>query len=132
MALMLDKKTSKKLENRLNEFKEYGMTLYYLLEENRTSMKDLENIFFSKDDEKSSFIYSKILKHTKPSDLNKAFEKYKNSENSDNLDENVLKKHLNVIYTKKIIDLINKECSDTIDKTYVNTYDYLITNIVNK
>ena len=132
MALMLDKKTSKKLENRLNEFKEYGMTLYYLLEENRTSIKDLENIFFSKDDEKSSFIYSKILKHTKPSDLNKAFEKYKNSENSDNLDENVLKKHLNVIYTKKIIDLINKECSDTIDKTYVNTYDYLITNIVNK
>ncbi|MBR1386670.1 MAG: hypothetical protein IJ568_07565 [Bacilli bacterium] len=132
MALMLDKKTSKKLENRLNEFKEYGMTLYYLLEENRTSMKDLENIFFSKDDEKSSFIYSKILKHTKPSDLNKAFEKYKNSENSDNLDENVLKKHLNVIYTKKIIDLIKKECSDTIDKTYVNTYDYLITNIVNK
>jgi hypothetical protein len=43
MALIADKKTSKKLENRLNEFSKLGMTLYYLLEEGRASITDLEN-----------------------------------------------------------------------------------------
>ena len=33
MALLTDKTTTKKLENRLSEFTEYGMTLYYLFEE---------------------------------------------------------------------------------------------------
>ena len=56
MALLTDKTTKKKLENRLTEFTEYGMTIYYLLEEERTNIKDLESIFFSQDDEKSSFI----------------------------------------------------------------------------
>ena len=57
MALIADKVTSKKLENRLDEFSKFGMTLYYLFEEGRININDLENIFFSHDDEKSSFIY---------------------------------------------------------------------------
>jgi hypothetical protein len=76
MALMADKQTSKMLENRFNEFTEYGMTLYYLLEEGRLNIKDLESILFSKDDEKSSFIYGKILKHTKPNDFKDSYNKY--------------------------------------------------------
>lgn len=129
MALLVDKKTSQKLETRLNEFSEYGMTLYYLLEEGRTNIKDLESILFSSDDEKSSFIYGKVMKHMKPSDLKKSFEKYSINYPQDNIDETDYKKDLNIIYTKKIIDTVIKESKENIDKTYVNTYAYLLTNI---
>ena len=46
MALLTDKYTTETLENRLNEFSEYGMTLYYLFEEGRTNIDDLSNLFF--------------------------------------------------------------------------------------
>ena len=126
MALMTNKTTSKKLENRLVEVSEYAMTLYYLLEEGRTSLKDLESIFFSKDDEKSSFMYGKVLKHMSPSDLKKSYEKYSQSDTA--LDT----KGLNLLYTKKIIDLVIDKSTDQIDKTYINTYNYLLTNLSNK
>lgn len=130
MALITDKMTSKKLETRLFEFKEYGMTLYYLLEEGRTNVKDLESIFFSKDDEKSSFIYGKIMKHIKPSDLTDSYEKYSvDYPNSEKIDEKEYKKNLNIIYTQKIIDLLINEPNEKIDKTYINTYKHLLTNI---
>lgn len=130
MALLTDKTTKKKLENRLTEFTEYGMTIYYLLEEERTNIKDLESIFFSQDDEKSSFIYGKIMKHIKPSDLKKSYDKYSGDyRKNDNEDESLYKKELNIIYTKKIIDLILEKTNDLIDKTYINTYKYLLANI---
>lgn len=125
MALMTNKTTSKKLENRIVEVSEYAMTLYYLFEEGRASLKDLESIFFSKDDEKSSFTYGKILKHMNPSDLKMSLEKYGQSDTND------IKK-LNLLYTKKIIDLVLDNATDQIDKTYINTYNYLLTNLSNK
>ena len=100
MALLTDKYTTETLENRLNEFSEYGMTLYYLLEEGRTNVDDLSNLFFSKDDEKSIFTYGKIMKRMKPIDLEDSFNKYKDSY------PNNSKKDLNIIFTKKIIDLV--------------------------
>ena len=129
MGLMTDKKTSKMLENRFNEFTEYGVTLYYLLEEGRLNIKDLESIFFSKDDEKSSFIYGKILKHTKPNDFKDSYNKYRISEGEKEIgDENTYKKNLNMLYTKKIIDLIVNQNKNKIDMTYVNTYNHLLAN----
>lgn len=129
MGLMTDKKTSKMLENRFNEFTEYGVTLYYLLEEGRLNIKDLESIFFSKDDEKSSFIYGKILKHTKPNDFKDSYNKYRISEGEKEFgDENTYKKNLNMLYTKKIIDLIVNQNKNKIDMTYVNTYNHLLAN----
>ena len=44
MALLTDKYTTETLENRLNEFSEYGMTLYYLFELGRTNIDDLSNL----------------------------------------------------------------------------------------
>ena len=125
MALMTNKTTSKKLENRLVEVSEYAMTLYYLFEEGRASLKDLESIFFSEDDEKSSFTYGKVLKRVNFNDLKKSFEKYSQSDTNDT-------KKLNLIYTKKIIDLVLDNTTDQIDKTYINTYNYLLTNLSNK
>lgn len=125
MALMTNKTTSKKLENRLEEVSKYAMTLYYLFEEGRTSLKDLESILFSKDDEKSSFTYGKVLKHMNPSDLKKSYEKYVNEEKKE-------EKDLNLLYTKKIIELVIDKSTDQIDKTYINTYDYLLANLNNK
>ena len=127
MALLTDNTTSKMLEDRLNEFTEYGMTLYYLLEEGRLDIKDLESIFFSRDDEKSSCIYSKILRHTKPNDLTKSFERYSvDHPELNELDDRTAKKDLNIIYTKKILDLVTAKYSNKLDKTYINTYEHLL------
>ena len=125
MALMTNKTTSKKLENRLEEVSKYAMTLYYLFEEGRTSIKDLESILFSEDDEKSSFTYGKVLKHIKTSDLQKSYEKYVSEGMSAESD-------LNLLYTKKIIESVIDKSTDQIDKTYINTYDYLLANLNNK
>lgn len=122
MALLTDKYTTKTLENRLNEFSEYGMTLYYLLEDGRTSIDDLSNLFFSKDDEKTIFTYSKIMKKMKPIDLEDSFNKYKEDY------PNNSKKDLNIIFTKKLLDLVLEQKESIIDKTYINTYNYLLTN----
>lgn len=133
MPLLTDKKTTKKLENRLLEFIEYGMTIYYLYEEKRTNIKDLEDIFFSKDDEKSSFLYSKIMKHIKPNDLKKALERYSiNNKKEDNQEELKYKKELNIVYTEKIINILVDNKNEIIDKTYINTYNYLLANLKNK
>ena len=121
MALLTDKYTTETLENRLNEFSEYGMTLYYLFEEGRTNIDDLSNLFFSKDEEKTIFTYGKIMKRMKPIDLEESFNKYKENY------PNNSKKDLNIIFTKKIIDLVLEQ-NNTIDKTYINTYNYLLTN----
>lgn len=130
MALLVDKTTSKKLENRLSEFTGFGMALYYLFEKKRTNIKDLESIFFSEDDEKSSFIYKKIMKNLKPSDLKESYEKYSLiNPKKDGEDDSVYKKCLNILYTKKIINQIVCQTNDKIDKTYLNTYEYLLTNL---
>ena len=122
MALLTDKYTTETLENRLNEFSEYGMTLYYLFEEGRTNINDLSNLFFSKDDDMTIFTYGKIMKHMKPNDLEESFKKYSGNYPNNN------KKDLNIIFTKKLIDLVIDNQEDKIDKTYINTYNYLLSN----
>jgi hypothetical protein len=129
MALIADKMTSKKLENRLGEFSKFGMTLYYLLEEGRASINDLESFFFSPDDEKSCFIYGKLIRRVKPNDLKLSFDKYScEYPNVECLDSCKYQDNLNLIYTKKIINRILDDFYDKIDKVYVNTYNYLLIN----
>ena len=129
MALIADKVTSKKLENRLDEFSKFGMTLYYLLEEGRINIGDLENLFFSHDDEKSSFIYSKLIRHVNPKDIKMSFDKYSiENPNNDYLTKDIYQNNLNILYTKKLINTILNDSKDNIDKVYVNTYDYLLKN----
>lgn len=129
MALIADKSTSKKLENRLSEFSKFGMTLYYLLEEGRASISDLESIFFSTDDEKSCFIYGKLIRNVKPNDLKLSFDKYSiQYPNTECLENNEYQDNLNLIYTKKIINKILNDSNDNIDKIYINTYNHLLIN----
>ena len=129
MALIADKVTSKKLENRLDEFSKFGMTLYYLLEEGRINIGDLENLFFSHDDEKSSFIYSKLIRHVNPKDIKMSFDKYSiENPNNDYLTKDKYQNNLNILYTKKLINTILNDSKDNIDKVYINTYDYLLKN----
>ena len=98
MALIADKVTSKKLENRLDEFSKFGMTLYYLLEEGRINIGDLENLFFSHDDEKSSFIYSKLIRHVNPKDIKMSFDKYSiENPNNDYLTKDKYQNNLNIL-----------------------------------
>ena len=122
MALLTDKYTTKTLENRLNEFSEYGMTLYYLFENGRTNITDLKDLFFSNDEEKTIYTYGKIIRKIKLNDLEDSYNKYST------LYQNCNKKDLNLIFTKKIIDLVLENQKGLIDKTYVNTYNYLLAN----
>ncbi len=132
MALILDKTTSKKLENRLTEFSKFGMIFYYLFEEGRASISDLENIFFSHDDEKSCFIYGKLIKNINPKDMKLSFDRYsKDNPNLDGLEKAKYEEDLNIIYTKKILNTIVNDAKDKIDKVYINTYDYLLANGIN-
>ena len=62
------------------------------------------------------------MKHIKPVDIEYSLKKY--SVDYPNND----KENLNKIYTKKILDLVIESNSTLIDKTYVNTYNYLLTN----
>ncbi len=132
MALLVDKTTSIKLENRLKEFSEYAMTLYYLLEEERTTIKDIEMIFFSEDDEKSGFIYKKIMKRIKSGDLKSSFDRYSVNYENDCEDLDSFQRKLNLVYIEKLLDLVINKSVDTLDKTYINTYKHLLTKMKSK
>lgn len=119
--MILDKKKSKKLLNRLNEFTEYGATLYYLLEEGRADINDLKTLFFSSDDEKSVCTYGRIIKDINLDDVKISRNKY--SYHHPELDKN----ELNIIYTKKLIEEISSNSSGLIDRNYLDTYNYLLT-----
>ena len=127
MALIADKKTSTNLENRIDEFSKFGMTFYYLFEEGRISMLELENLFFSKDDDKSSFAYMNILRRIKQSDIDSSLSKYKSiCPNEKLLDETVYEANLNILYIKKLINTVLSTSKDRLDKVYINTYNYLL------
>ena len=58
----------------------------------------------------------------KPNDLQDSYNKYKD------VYPNNTKKDLNILFTKKIIDLVLEQQANKIDKTYINTYNYLLAN----
>ncbi len=124
--LITDKKTVMKLNERLTEFSKFGMTFHYLLEEGRISIKEIEDIFFSKDDEKSTFRYMNMMRRIMPSDLDAAFLRYQDDYPRGNLSEREHQDHLNLIFTGKIINEIASKHDCSIDKTYINTYNYLL------
>ena len=72
------------------------------------------------------------MKKIKPNDLTKSFERYSLFYPKDDKDDKTYKKDLNIKYTKKVIDIVISKSEDNIDKTYINTYDYLLTNINKK
>lgn len=129
MALITDKETTKKLNDRLNEFSAFGMTIYYLLENEKLELKTISDIFFAKDEDKAVLMYLKLMKMVTPEDMALAYEKYqKINPNNDDMPEDKYKEYLNVLYTSKIINKIATTNNFNIDKTYVNTYNYLIEN----
>lgn len=115
-----------KLNERLDEFSKFGMTFHYLLEQGKIAINEVEEIFFSKDDEKSTFRYMNIMKRVEPSDVMDAFLKYQDNYPKGELSEAEHANHLNMIFTSKIINEIVGKSETCIDKDYVNTYNYLI------
>ena len=129
MEKLIDNDTKKKLEDRLEEYSKYGTSLCYLLEEKRVKLKDFENVFFSKDDEKSCFVYGMILKQITNNDLNESYKRYSNLYPNKNNEENdTYIDSLNKVCTKNIIDEVSYYKGNKIDRLYVNTYNYLLAN----
>lgn len=129
MALITDKKVTKKLNDRLNEFSNFGMTLYFLLEEDKIKLKTISEVFFDEDEDKAVLMYLKLMKSIKKEDIENAYLKYsKMNPNTTNISEEKYKSYLNILYTSKIINKVALENNFCIDKTYVNTYNYLLEN----
>ena len=104
------------------------MTFHYLLEENRLSINEVEDIFFSKDDEKSAFRYMNMMKHIMPTDVENAFLRYQDDYPKGDMSDMEHMNRLNFIFTSKIINEIAGKCDTCVDKTYINTYNYLLDN----
>ena len=126
--LITDKKTTMKLNERLTEFSKFGMTFHYLLEEGRLAINEIEDIFFSKDDEKSTFRYMNMMRHIKPEDVENAFLRYQDNYPKGDMSDMEHASKLNFIFTGKIINEIAGKCDNSVDKTYINTYNYLLDN----
>lgn len=127
MALITDELTRKKLNNRLIEFKNFGMSLYYLLEEEKLDLKTISEMFFSDDEDKAVLMYLKLMKKIKPELEEEAYLKYSNINiNNTNMDNDKYKAYLNTLYTSKVIKVLSKDDNLCIDKDYINTYNYLI------
>lgn len=127
MALLTDKETEKDLSERLEEFTQFGMVLKYMLDIESIDISDLETIFFDTDREKATLIYSKMLQGIKNDYIEKAFSIYSMVyKNNDEMPSEEYSYYLNKCCINDIICDINK--SRKIDRTYFNTYDYLLNN----
>ena len=104
--LITDKQTTMKLNERLTEFSKFGMTFYYLLEKGKITIKEVEDIFFSKDDEKSTFMYINMMRKIMPEDVDDAFIKYQDDYPLESLTLDEHKNKLNLIFTSKIIIIL--------------------------
>ena len=127
MALLVDEETKKELKDRIDEFLKFGMVLNYMYDIDKISEDDLEKMFFSTDLEMSTIIYFKIIKKIDETYENIAYKIYSEEvEKNDDLDKDNELTYLNKYCLKKIISKLNN--IKNLDKTYVNTYNYLLSN----
>ena len=114
------------LTERLNEFSEFGMIFNYMLRNNEIELKDLETIFFDSDSEKVKLKYFTLVRDVKQSYFEEAFCLYSGYfPNVKSLSDSEYAKDLNKHCINEIISKIN-ENNKRIDKTYFNTYSYLL------
>ncbi|MDD6879013.1 MAG: hypothetical protein PUD59_02140 [bacterium] len=129
MALLTDKETEKDLNERLDEFLQFGMIFNYMIDIEIIDEEDIKKMLFSSDREQATIIYSKILKKMKENYSEKAYLIYSREyPNLKELDIELYKNYLNICCMKKIISKIQDK---KIDKTYLNTYNYLLSNNAN-
>ncbi len=125
MALLTDRNTEKDLSERLSEFVQFGMVLNYMLDIGTIELNDLERIFFDSDREKAILIYSRLLKEIKPDYLTESYSLYsKKYPNDEGLDSSEYSRYVNKCCVGEMINKISEK--DKLDKTYINTYDYLL------
>lgn len=125
MALLTNKQTEQDLKERLEEFLKFGMTLKYMLDIGSIDLSDIEKIFFDSDREKATLIYSRLLKAINPDYLNQSYTIYSHEyPNEECLEAKEYSEYLNRCCISDIIS--NFSNSKNIDKTYYNTYNYLL------
>ena len=114
------------LTERLKEFSEFGMIFNYMLEKSEIDLKDLETIFFDSDSEKVNLKYFTLVKGVKQSYFEEAFYLYSEYfPNVKSLNDGEYAKDLNKRCINEIISKINQN-NKRIDKTYLNTYSFLL------
>ncbi len=127
MALLTDKNTEKDLSERLSEFIQFGMIFNYMLDIGKINISDLDKLFFSTDRDKSILIYSNILKKIEPSYIDKAYTIYSHEyPNTYNYENDTYDQYINSCCINSLISKIASSDSIKIDKTYYNTYNFLL------
>ena len=128
MALLTDKQRKKDLSERLQEFSQFGMIFNYMLDIEKVDIDDLEKMFFSSDRDKASLMYTKILKGMKGEYFDKAYTLYSHEYPNDmNYGSDDYSLYLNKCCINNIISrIVENEKNGVMDKTYLNTYTYLL------
>ena len=127
MALLTDKNTEKDLSERLSEFVQFGMIFNYMLDIGRINISDLDKLFFSTDKDKSILIYSNLLKKIDSSYIDKAYAIYSHEyPNTYNYESDTYNQYINSCCINSLISKIASSDSIKIDKTYYNTYNFLL------
>lgn len=127
MALLTDKETKKDLSERLIEFGQFGMVFNYMLDEKNIELADLEKIFFDNNRDRATLMYTKLLSRMRPEYLDISYSKYSTLfPNQDCLNKTEYSEYLNRRCLCEIISKLSNE--GNIDKTYLNTYSYLLGN----
>lgn len=126
MALLTKEETTKELKDRFKEYAQFGMVLRYMKDENVIDLSDLECMFFDKSQEKATFKYMSILKKIDPKYIDESYKLYSNEyPNDSSIDDKDYILKLNYLCVENILSDI-KNVSKTIDRTYLNTYNFLL------
>ena len=128
MALLTDEQKRKDLSERLEEFSQFGMIFNYMLDIEKVSIDDLEKMFFSSDRDKASIMYTKLLKSMNSEYFDKAYTIYSEEyPNENNYRSDIYCSYLNKCCINNIISrIVDSKKNSGMDKTYVNTYAYLL------
>lgn len=113
--------------NLLKEINEYGATIYYMLENEKMKLSDIEDILFKPSIDQIMLLFPKFIKKIKVSYIDKAKEEYKNSFTKLDCIDRVIKKdndkHIHLKEIRDIVILDKKQDELIKDSTYNEAFN---------
>lgn len=101
---------TKDIYNLTKEINEYGATLYYLIENNKISVDDIENVLFKDSIEQVKLVFPNLISKISVKDIETSFDKYsKEFTKFSCIDRIILKDGNRHQHLKEIRNLVNLE-----------------------
>jgi len=117
--------------NLLKEINEYGATIFYMLEQDKMKLSDLENILFKPSIDQVMLLFPMFIKKIKVSYIDQAKEKYKEEFTKLDCIDRVIKKdndkHIHLKEIRNIVILDEKQNELIKDSTYNKAFNLYYT-----